>query len=108
MTQTLRFTILLFALVLFAFQATAAPGPQPRVSKIKIYPNPATEYISLDNAQDVKEVYIINLVGRKMKVIENVEQNVQYNISDLPNGMYLVQVVDFKNQIITTQRLNKR
>lgn len=93
---------------MIAVQAIAFPGPQPIVSKIKIFPNPATEYISIDNAQDVKELNILNLVGRKLKVIDNVQQDVQYDISDLPNGMYLVQVIDQKNKIITTQRLSKR
>lgn len=108
MKQTLRLISFLSLIVLFAFQATGAPGPQPKVTKIKIYPNPATSFISIDNAQDVKELYILNLVGRKLKIIENVEQDVQYDISDLPNGMYLVQIIDHKNKIITTQRLSKR
>ncbi|MAT55106.1 MAG: hypothetical protein CMN32_11545 [Saprospirales bacterium] len=108
MKQTLRLIPFLLLIALFAFQATAAPGPQPKVTKIKIYPNPATEFISIDNTQDVKELYILNLVGRKLKVIENVEQDVQYDISDLPNGMYLVQIISHKNKIITTQRLSKR
>ncbi|RME10596.1 MAG: T9SS C-terminal target domain-containing protein [Bacteroidetes bacterium] len=108
MKQTLRLIPFLLLIALFAFQATAAPGPQPIVTKIKIYPNPATEFISIDNTQDVKELYILNLVGRKLKVIENVEQDVQYDISDLPNGMYLVQIISHKNKIITTQRLSKR
>lgn len=94
--------------MLLAFLATAAPGPQPKITKIKIYPNPATEYISIDNTENVKELFILNLVGRKLKVIQNVEQDVQYDISDLPNGMYLVQIIDHKNKIITTQRLSKR
>ncbi len=108
MKQTLRFISFSFLIALFAFQANAAPWPQPKVTKVKIYPNPATEFISIDNAQDVKELYILNLVGRKLKVIENIEENVHYDISDLPNGMYLVQIINHKNKIITTQRLSKR
>ena len=108
MKQTLRLTTFLTFIVLMAIEVMAAPGPQPKLTKIKIYPNPATTYISIDKAQNVKELYIFNLVGRKLKVIENVEQNVQYDISDLPNGMYLVQVIDQTNKIITTQRLSKR
>lgn len=108
MKQTLRFFSFSFLIMLLAFLATAAPGPQPKITKIKIYPNPATEYISIDNTEHVKELFILNLVGRKLKVIQNVEQDVQYDISDLPNGMYLVQIIDHKNKIITTQRLSKR
>jgi hypothetical protein len=32
----------------------------------------------------------------------------QYGVSDLPRGLYLVQVVDRSGNVITTQKINKR
>ncbi|HFA49495.1 MAG TPA: T9SS type A sorting domain-containing protein [Bacteroidetes bacterium] len=78
---------------------------QPSIS---IYPNPATNFISVNNDENVKTITIFNLVGRKLKSFQNVQKNAHYDVSDLPNGMYLVQVINHSNKIITTQRISKR
>lgn len=78
---------------------------QPTIS---IYPNPATNYISVDNDENVNSIIIFNLVGRKIMTFENIQKNEQYDVTTLSNGMYLVQVTDSNNKIITTQRISKR
>ena len=78
---------------------------QPNIS---IYPNPATNYISIDNDESVKSIVVFDLVGRKLKTFKDIRKNEQYDISTLPNGMYLVQVTDTSNKILTTQRISKR
>ena len=76
--------------------------------KISIYPNPATNYISVNKDENLKEIAIFNLVGRKLKTFEEIEKDEHYDVSDLPNGMYLVQVIDNNKKIVTTQRISKR
>ena len=80
---------------------------QQPVKKISIYPNPASEFIGLKHADGIKEIMIYNVVGRKMKSF-TVNKGEQYYIADLPKGMYLVQMLDYGNKIVTTQRINKR
>ncbi len=75
---------------------------------VKIYPNPATSYIGLDKAQSIEHIVIYNMVGRRVKDFEVNRQDAQYYIGDLPNGMYLVQLLGNNQKIITTKRLNKR
>ncbi len=77
-------------------------------AKISIYPNPATNFISINTDDQVKQINIFNLIGRKLKTISNVVKDQRYDITDLPNGMYLVQVVDNRHKILTTQRISKR
>jgi hypothetical protein len=77
-------------------------------AKLSIYPNPATDFISVNNADNVRQISIFNLVGRKLKSFNNVVEDQHYDVSDLPKGMYLVQVLDDANKIITTQRVSKR
>ncbi len=74
---------------------------------ISIFPNPATDFISLSDAKDVKQLIVFNVVGRKMKSFM-VNEGEKYNISELPRGKYLVQIINHENKIITTQRLSKR
>ncbi len=108
MRQTLRLipqTIFILTLVLVA---AAWIAPQPRITKVTIYPNPATEFISIDNDTNVQSLQILNLVGRRIKIIEDVVRDTPYDISDLPNGMYLVQIIDKQGKVLTTQRLSKR
>lgn len=76
-------------------------------SKISIFPNPTTEFISVANDKNVKQITIFNLVGRKMKTFE-AKSGERYDVSTLPNGMYLVQLRDHNLKVITTQRISKR
>ena len=115
--------VLCFIIFFFTFSVQAHVGPlssdspntkEPTISffeddyhKITIFPNPATEFISIANDLNVKEVSIFNLVGRKMKTLDAVIGE-RYDVSNLPNGMYLVQLRDENLKVITTQRISKR
>jgi Secretion system C-terminal sorting domain len=74
---------------------------------LSIFPNPATEYITVSNEDAVKNIYVFNALGRKMKTFD-VVRGEKYEISDLPNGLYFVQLVGRTNKILTTQRLTKK
>lgn len=76
--------------------------------KVSIYPNPATNFISINKDENVSDIAIFNLVGRKLKTFQNVEKDEHYDVSDLPVGMYLIQVIDNNKKILTTQRISKR
>jgi type IX secretion system substrate protein len=84
------------------------PSPVVMQGKITIYPNPATNFISINTDNHVKQINIFNLIGRKLKTINNVVRDQRYDITDLPNGMYLIQIVDTSNKVMTTQRISKR
>jgi hypothetical protein len=101
-------------IVFFTFSAFALFGQsngEPTGSapvKISIYPNPATNFISINKDENVRDIAIFNLVGKKLKTFQDVEKDEHYDVSDLPNGMYLVQVIDTNKKIVTTQRISKR
>jgi len=78
-----------------------------RVLDVKIFPNPATDYIGITNSQKVQQVRIYNLVGRQMKNFKTV-QDEKYYVGDLPRGMYLVQLIDSNQRVIITKRVNKQ
>ena len=72
-----------------------------------VFPNPATEYITVTNDDAVRNIYVFNLVGRKIKTFE-VTKGERYEISDLPNGLYVIQLIGKTNKVLTTQRLTKK
>lgn len=86
---------------LIAQHQTVAKG------KLSVFPNPATDYIQLTGANEVNEIIIYNVVGKRMISFEYMDGE-KYAIGELPNGMYLIQFVDRNNKIISTQRLSKR
>ncbi len=75
--------------------------------ELQIFPNPATSHISINENDQVKEIKVFNLVGREVKKFDFVDGE-KYYVGDLPKGMYLVQLVDKRNKILTTQRVSKR
>lgn len=109
----------LLFLFLFAFSLTVAYSQtsfSERLSvrtlskekiDLQVFPNPATDYIGITRNDVVSTLMIYNLVGRQMKSFEAVDGD-KYYVGDLPRGMYLIQLLDSDNQIITTQRVNKR
>lgn len=101
--------VLFFAFTSLALFGQSNPDGGATVPvKISVYPNPATNFISINKDENVRDIAIFNLVGRKLKTFQNVEKDEHYDVSDLPIGMYLVQVIDDKKKIVTTQRISKR
>ena len=74
---------------------------------IKIFPNPASDYIELTQNDKVSKVVVFNLVGKEMRRFDAGDGQ-RHNISDLPKGLYLVQLLDKAGQTIVTQRVSKR
>ena len=77
-------------------------------NELLVYPNPATNFIMLKNSTGVQEVRIFNLIGRQVTNFTDISQGQSYPVADLPNGMYLVQLIDANNDIMSTHRMNKR
>lgn len=97
--------LLLFALVLTGLALKAQNIAKPELS---VFPNPAIDYISInDEADAVGHLAIFNLVGKKVKEFTFVKGE-SYYVADLPKGMYLVQIQDRSHKVLTTQKVNKR
>ncbi len=86
---------------------TASAQTDKRSPQISVFPNPATEYIKLSDDDAIRSVSISNMLGRKMRTFEVVKGE-HYDIGDLPNGLYLIQIVGKNNKILATQRLTKK
>ncbi|MEQ8703225.1 MAG: T9SS type A sorting domain-containing protein [Phaeodactylibacter sp.] len=87
------------------------PDPYPVLTTpvdLKVYPNPAIDYISLTETQGVSEIKVFNLVGRAMKRFDITYADQQFYVGDLPKGMYLVQIKGANDKVLTTQRLHKQ
>lgn len=65
-------------------------------NSISIYPNPTSNYLTIDSDLDYHTINIYNLSG---KLVKTTERNSQILVSDLSKGMYFIQLVADKNVI---------
>ncbi len=99
--------ILAMSFVFFSLAAFAQMEKRTENATISIYPNPTTDYITINNEDAVKNIVLFNMVGRKMRTF-TAEKGERYEVSDLPNGLYVVQLFGKNNKVLTTQRLTKK
>lgn len=76
-------------------------------SRLRVYPNPTTDFITLTKNDFVKELWVTNILGRRVKTFTT-SLNGKYDMSQLPDGIYLVSMVDASNKIVKTVRVSKR
>lgn len=94
--------------VFFLLVSVAVQAQNSIKAELTVYPNPASEHISVQDPNDaVGYVAVINLVGKKVKEFDFVKDE-PMPIGDLPKGMYLVQIQDRNRQILKTQKVDKR
>lgn len=86
---------------------SASAQTEKRSPQVSVFPNPATDYITLNDDDAVRNITILNMVGRKIRIF-NVEKGERYEIGDLPNGLYFVQIIGKNSKVLTTQRLTKK
>lgn len=74
---------------------------------IKLYPNPTSDVFQITNANTVSELVVYNIVGKEIKTFE-ANNGDGYDVSDIPNGMYLVRLFDYDSKVVKVIRLSKR
>ena len=65
----------------------------------KIYPNPATSYVTVKSLSELQNIRIIDLYGRTWTVIKDLKRKTKtIDISELSVGVYLIQTLDTNNK----------
>lgn len=112
MNRNLLFSfVILFSVISFGIQAQSSPtlnysNYEIVTEDIKVFPNPSVDYFQINNTLDVKKVIIYNMFGKEVKTFRNVA-NALFDITDLKSGMYIVKMLDDKNGIIKSVKLQK-
>lgn len=83
------------------------PVREAKISEIKMFPNPATEYFQLESAQTIAKIEVYHLSMKKVKTFY-AYQNKSYYVGDLSNGVYLVKLFDYHNNPLKAFKLSKR
>ena len=69
-----------------------------------IYPNPVKDILTV-SGEDMKQVSVYNALGQLVKSINCNDNTVQINVSDLQNGMYIVNVIS-NDGVMTTSKVS--
>ncbi len=76
----------------------SAIGEESVINKIKVYPNPVSEYIRFDNSQfttgDALIYQLINLQGQLVKVGRFDSSNNKIPVNTLGSGLYLLRIIN--------------
>ena len=78
------------------------------VSKVKVYPNPTTDIFKiaeLENIPAADRVEVYNVLGKKVKTFSAAVNT--FDVSNLPDGMYLVSLMSETDGVIKTIRMSK-
>lgn len=71
-----------------------------------LFPNPtnAVLFLQLDHLPGKAHALIVDLLGREMIEVDLRTQLTEIHVADLPDGVYIVQIVDGSNQVIGTRK----
>lgn len=63
--------------------------------KLSIFPNPASEKITVNNAKKIAKLMLIDYAGRIVIELPNINKHLtDVNVSSLPSGSYILQITD--------------
>lgn len=71
---------------------------------IKVYPNPTSSYFMIKNDENISEILVSNIVGKRL-MVESHTAKQAHDISSLAKGVYFVRMVDRSNKIIDVKRI---
>jgi hypothetical protein len=77
-----------------------------KLPELSVYPNPAQNEININfDSKFSYQVEILNIIGNRVKVISNLEGHSKLDVSDLPDGVYIVRLND-RGRLLT-RRITK-
>lgn len=75
--------------------------PEEKLPEITIYPNPASEFLTINNTQAVQHIDILSLTGSTLWSSDcSGEESVTINISSFPSSIYIINIRTMEKNII--------
>jgi len=74
---------------------------------IMIYPNPTDDSFRINDDLSVKSIAIFNIIGKNVLTEKHIP-SLGHDISTLQKGIYLVRLMDSKNETVKVIRLTKK
>lgn len=84
-------------------QTTRTMPTSETADKVKLYPNPATSYITFDlqnNYHKGMSVQVFHMLGKKMFESQNIAEKTIINLTDFNRGVYIYHLRDQSGKLI--------
>ena len=95
--------ILLVSLTAKSQDRSSIGDPVTRI--VKFYPNPASSFINFEFQKSYEKSYsfqIINMLGKKVYEVNNVNSKTVVNLSDFYRGVYIFQLRNQNGKVVDT------
>lgn len=96
--------ILLFAIQSQGQSSRATPPSDAQDRIVKLYPNPATSYVTLDMQKNYKSGLTVNvyngILGKKVFESINAPAKITIDLNDFNRGVYIYHVLDPSGKIL--------
>lgn len=95
--------ITIFATLNANGQDSRNPVPDVMGKVVKLYPNPATTYITFDlqkNYQKGLTIVVYNFLGKKMYESQNVPEKTTITLTDYTRGVYVYHLTDQSGKVM--------
>ncbi|HNR15124.1 MAG TPA: T9SS type A sorting domain-containing protein [Chitinophagaceae bacterium] len=105
MRRILAILSLILLIAISSQGQSSRPNPGNDADRIvRLYPNPATSYITFDLQANYKKgltVQIYNgVLGKKMYETQNIPDKFTLNLNDYTRGIYIYHLIDMSGKII--------
>jgi|GEM_PF-424923 len=74
---------------------------------LQVFPNPSTGFFSVTDNPLVKKIVVFDVFGRLVQSAEHTNGKT-YDITDAPDGLYLISLQDANGEVIKTVRMTKQ
>ena len=91
---------------IYIFEGCTSSTSTVGTAPLRLFPNPATDFFSLENAENVAFIRIFSMEGRVARAFEAVPGG-QYPIADLPAGSYILSLQNQQAEVIGALELRK-
>ena len=88
------------------FRFTEAASAPPPTGGTRLYPNPGAESFRLTSDEPLSRVTLTNMLGKVVRAYAGGAD--AYDVSDIPDGIYLVTLTATDGRVVKTLRYSKR
>ncbi len=104
-----HFLSILSFVLLISIQSQAQTPNEGGDRIVKMYPNPATSFITFDlqkNTDNGLSIQLYSLIGKKMFETQKLKGKVTVDLKDFNRGLYIYHLVDRSGKIVESGKFN--
>ena len=94
--------------VVYSFFANLSPSAsvtEESMAKIRLYPNPADDFVTIQSTKNIKNILIYNTTGQIVKTLQNTDsKDIKLQLTNFVKGWYILKVIT-EDQTITRKML---